>query len=100
MLRISTTVAIPAVVRNIDKDPRAIGREAADLVWKNRFVADEDTQFLVSRWQRRPDYALRKISNFLGQTASESKQSLERHIFAERHQIDLCVARHPFTGRI
>jgi len=93
MLRIGAAVAIPTVVRNVYEYLRAVIRELADLVRKNRFVTDERPQPQPGRIQRTSRSAMLKLPYLPGQSPGKGEQSREWQIFSERDQVRFVVAR-------
>ena len=92
VLGVSPAVSVPAVVGDIHKDLRAVGGQLPDLIGKDRFIADEHPELVLSGLQRRPRSSGREIANLLGQSAGKAEHTLEGHIFAERNQMHLVVA--------
>src|SRR5262249_14897342 len=98
MLGPSTRVAVPAVVRDVDQHIGALRDELTYFVGENRFVADEDTQPLISCPERLVQATAREISDGLCETSGKRKNRRERHVFAKRDQMNFAVASGPFAA--
>src|SRR5437868_13847668 len=99
MLRVSATIAIPAIVRNIHEYLRPVGGRLPDFVGENGLIADENSHLVLPGLQRRSRRASRKITDLLRQSSSEAEHSFERNILAERDKMHFVITPNPFSRR-
>src|SRR5271157_5547485 len=99
MLLPGAAVAVPAVIRDIQQDLRALHRPLSDFVGKDGFIADRHSQSLPSGIQWRSRRASLKLSYFFGQPSGKAKQLRKRQIFTEGHEMHFVVASNPLALR-
>src|SRR5438105_11945711 len=89
----SSAFAVPTVIGDVHQHFGSALREETDLLGKDRFVTDEYSHLVAIEIEDCPLSARSEIPNVLSDLASKGKETLEGHIFAERHQMDLVVAQ-------
>src|SRR5205823_6714685 len=99
VLRISATIAIPAIVRNIHEYLGPICGKLPDFIGENGFITNENSDLIFSSLQWRSRRATGKIADLLGQSSSEAEYMFERNIFAKRDKMHFVVTPNPFAGR-
>src|SRR5579872_824289 len=94
MLRISAAVAIPAVIRDVHKNLRAVFRELPHFIREDRFITNKYAQLLIASLQWSPRLPAREVADFFSQSACEPKPIFERQVLTERHQVHFVVTGH------
>src|SRR5271154_3858694 len=99
MLRPGAAVAIPAVVGDIHQHIRSAQDKLPDLIGENGLVADECAQALVAGREWIVRFTALKLSNLFRQASGKSKQPRKGQELTEGHEVNLVVARSPFSLR-
>src|SRR5579864_3295240 len=95
VLRISSAVAVPAVVGNIHQHLGALLRELPHLIGENGFVADERSQPSATGVERSSRIAMLKLAYLPSQTSRKREQAREGQVFSKRNKVNFVVARGP-----
>ena len=100
MLGVGAAVTIPAVIGNVHKNLRALLHGLADLIWKDGFVANENSELCISSLQGHAGSATRKVAYIIGESSSKEEQPAKRNIFSERDKMNFVIARDQVRLRI
>ncbi len=84
-------IAVPAVIGDVDEDVGPLLGEMANLIAKDRFVADEDSVGVTARGEDSLVRAGFEGAYFVEEIFCEEEEIFERDVFAEGHEMHLVV---------
>src|SRR5579864_8367746 len=99
VLRISATIAIPAIVGDIHENLRSVIGELANFVGEDGFIADENAELRASCVERTARSAVFKLAHLFCEASGKRKYRGERKIFAKGNEMHFVVARNPLALR-